>query len=91
MSGVIIFTSIAFSISIILSITNYYLNREVEKIEKVLSLLPGYNCGACGFNGCHDMASNIINNGTDPRRCKKLNDEEYIVIEKYVNRYKLRK
>ncbi len=26
------------------------------RVEKVTSLLPGYNCGGCGFPGCSGMA-----------------------------------
>lgn len=30
---------------------------EDPRIEEVESHLPGANCGACGFNGCHDFAT----------------------------------
>lgn len=30
---------------------------EDPRIEEVESYLPGANCGACGFNGCHDFAT----------------------------------
>lgn len=30
---------------------------EDPRIEEVEALLPGANCGGCGFNGCHDFAT----------------------------------
>lgn len=84
MSGIIIFTSIAFVISIILASTNYYLNREDKRVEQVKLLLPGYNCGSCGFTGCHDMADNIVNNGADPKRCKPMRVEQYKRLNEYL-------
>ena len=29
------------------------------RIEEVAALLPGANCGGCGFAGCSDLAKNI--------------------------------
>ena len=31
--------------------------KEDERIALVEALLPGANCGACGFKGCHDFAT----------------------------------
>lgn len=57
MIGILIMGFIAFILSVIL------VNLEVRmnaKKKKILSLLPGYNCGTCGFGGCSDMADAII-------------------------------
>ncbi|MBC7085791.1 MAG: hypothetical protein H5T43_05435 [Methanomethylovorans sp.] len=29
-------------------------------MDKILSLLPGYNCGGCGFKQCRDFAAQIV-------------------------------
>ncbi|MBO4490782.1 MAG: RnfABCDGE type electron transport complex subunit B [Lentisphaeria bacterium] len=39
------------------------------KVEKVRELLPGANCGGCGFAGCADLADAIVNRGISPSRC----------------------
>lgn len=31
-----------------------------EKIEKLIDVLPGANCGACGFAGCNDYATALV-------------------------------
>lgn len=32
-----------------------------ERIENILDILPGANCGGCGFPGCSGLASAIVN------------------------------
>ena len=34
-----------------------------ERVEKITELLPGANCGACGFAGCADYADAVVNKG----------------------------
>ncbi len=44
-----------------LGLANQFLAVEVdERVEKVTSLLPGYNCGSCGYPGCSGMAEAIV-------------------------------
>lgn len=38
--------------------------KEDGRIGEVESLLPGANCGACGFNGCHDFAVRCVTRGS---------------------------
>jgi len=40
-----------------------------EREEKILSVLPGANCGACGFAGCSAYASAIVSEGADINLC----------------------
>jgi Na+-translocating ferredoxin:NAD+ oxidoreductase RNF subunit RnfB len=40
-----------------------------ERIGKVREMLPGANCGACGFSGCDGMAEAIVNDGVPASRC----------------------
>jgi Na+-translocating ferredoxin:NAD+ oxidoreductase RNF subunit RnfB len=44
------------------------------RIEQVESLLPGSNCGACGYAGCRAYAEALIG-GTDPTLCKPGGEE----------------
>ena len=47
MQGVIYFTLIAFTLSILIVILNTKLNHKNEKEQIISKMLPGYNCGAC--------------------------------------------
>ena len=42
--------------------------KEDERIAKVREMLPGANCGACGFSGCDGLAA-IVNEGIHTNRC----------------------
>lgn len=53
-----------------------------ERIEKVKELLPGANCGACGFSGCDGMAEAIVNDGVHPSKCPVSNQEIVSAISK---------
>ncbi len=43
---------------------------EDPRIEKVTSLLPGANCGGCGYAGCADYARAIVEKGAPPNLCR---------------------
>lgn len=40
-----------------------------EKVSKVEEILPGANCGACGFPGCSGYAEGIVNEEADITLC----------------------
>ncbi len=43
---------------------------EVEpKVEEILSVLPGANCGACGQPGCAGFAEAVVNGDVKPNAC----------------------
>ena len=45
-----------------LGIADKFLSVEVdERIEKVSSMLPNYNCGSCGYAGCSGLAEALVN------------------------------
>lgn len=45
-------------------------------MDNILSLLPGYNCGSCGFKQCRDFASQITDAAT-LMRCPFLEREMF--------------
>lgn len=44
--------------------------KEDERVTTVTSMLPGYNCGSCGYPGCSGMANALVNKETDKFLCK---------------------
>ncbi|MBT8042401.1 MAG: RnfABCDGE type electron transport complex subunit B [Pontiella sp.] len=40
-----------------------------ERIEKVEELLPGANCGGCGYAGCADFAKAVVAEKATPGQC----------------------
>ncbi len=46
-----------------------------EKVEKVSEMLPGANCGGCGYAGCSDLARAIVEGKADPSLCSPGGEE----------------
>ena len=45
------------------------------KQEKTSKLLPGANCGVCGFSGCHGMAEALFEGKIDSMACPVADEE----------------
>jgi len=71
--------------------------KEDPKLEEVLAVLPGVNCGACGYPGCSGYASSVAEGKAQPNRCTvggsdvakkiaKIMDVEAKEVEKCVAR-----
>ncbi len=48
---------------------------EDKRLEKLVSLLPGTNCGACGQPGCRAFAEALLNDQAVPAGCSVSSDE----------------
>ncbi|MBL7016084.1 MAG: RnfABCDGE type electron transport complex subunit B [Kiritimatiellales bacterium] len=46
------------------------------RIETVTDMLPGANCGGCGYAGCADFAKAIVENGNAPSQCPVASSED---------------
>ncbi|MFC1668206.1 RnfABCDGE type electron transport complex subunit B [Chlamydiota bacterium] len=42
---------------------------EDDRIEKLTSILPGANCGVCGFPGCRSLAKSIVSHTSTVNAC----------------------
>jgi Na+-translocating ferredoxin:NAD+ oxidoreductase RNF subunit RnfB len=84
MPGIVIITTIAFILSIFISIVNYFINTKDTHIKKVEELLPGYNCNACGFGTCYGMAEKALNNKDNIVKCRFLKEDQIKEIKDYI-------
>lgn len=65
------------SVAIVLTITGtllslifHYFGRKSQGAEKrITNLLPGMNCGQCGYPGCSAYARALVNNKEQPSLC----------------------
>lgn len=46
-----------------------------DRIDSVRELLPGANCGGCGYPGCDGLAAAIVEDGADITSCAPLSKE----------------
>lgn len=68
-----------------LGVADKYLKVEADvRVEKVTSLLPGYNCGGCGFPGCSGMAEALVTGDMDHIACKPCKAEKRQEIVDYL-------
>ena len=56
--GVLVLAGLGLILGFLLALAAKFLHvQEDPRIKKVEDMLPGANCGACGYAGCHDLAS----------------------------------
>lgn len=68
---ILIFLALGLIAGILLSIASKALAVETdEKTDEISRILPGANCGACGYAGCADYAKAVSLNGESPTLCK---------------------
>jgi Na+-translocating ferredoxin:NAD+ oxidoreductase subunit B len=68
-----------------LGVADKYLKVEAdERVETVTGLLPGYNCGGCGFPGCSGMAEALVSKDMDHIACKPCKPDKRQEIIDYL-------
>ena len=50
------------------------------RIEEITALLPGANCGGCGYAGCADYARAIVEDGVSPSNCAVVDENNFLKI-----------
>jgi len=79
MIGVICFTIITFVLSLLIVLLNEYLFKRKSKSDKLLELLPGYNCGGCGYGSCTGMSTELLKDKSVIVKCKLIKNKEEIL------------
>ena len=68
--SVIAVSSIGLLCAIMLTIVSKLMDVPVDEcVAKIRDILPGANCGACGFAGCDGYAEGLVNDGAKTNRC----------------------
>ena len=58
--------------------------RSDSRVEDVLALLPGYNCGGCGNPGCAGMAAKLVAGESEIEQCAPSKPDAKEAIRKYL-------
>ncbi len=56
-----------------------------EREATVTAMLPGYNCGSCGYPGCSGLAAALVNKETDTVNCRPCKSDQRAKIVDYLN------
>ena len=86
-TAVIICLVVAALLGLLLSVASKFLKVEQdERIDQVASMLPGYNCGACGKAGCAAFAEALVT-GEAPAvsGCKVIKPDNKQAIKDYLD------
>lgn len=71
LASTIVMTTTAFIFAIILSILNKILTVKVdEKFAELRKVLPGVDCGACGYPSCDAFTKAVLSGKAPPDGCK---------------------
>lgn len=86
-NAILALVAIGAVLGLILGIANMYLVvEEDERIGVVTEMLPGANCGGCGYPGCSGFASALVEGeATKVSSCAVSNPETKDKIVKYLN------
>lgn len=88
MIGVLIITISAFIIGIILVVVDHSMNEKQNHKAQFLELLPGYNCGVCGFGGCQGMSEAMCENIENYKKCRLLKADKLEKMKQYIDSIK---
>ena len=82
-----ILLAVAAVLGILLAIASKYLQVEQDsRIDKVVELLPGYNCGACGKAGCAAFGEAVVAGEVKTiSACKVIKPEKKQAIKDYLD------
>ncbi|MGI6087236.1 MAG: RnfABCDGE type electron transport complex subunit B [Kiritimatiellia bacterium] len=70
LNAVMVLGGLGIFCGVLLGLVSHYFGVEEDpRVAGVLELLPGANCGACGFAGCADFARAIVTQGAPVNQC----------------------
>ena len=58
--------------------------EEDTRVEDVLAMLPGYNCGGCGNPGCAGMAQQLVEGSIAVEMCRPCKADQREKIAAYL-------
>ena len=87
LSALICFASISVILGLILAFASKIFNVKTDKrIEKITEILPGANCGGCGFTGCSSFAKAIVNDDATISDCTSCTNKTISEISEILGR-----
>ena len=73
-------------LGLILGIADKYLKVEMDpRLETLITMLPGFNCGACGSPGCAGLADEIMEGTNKLKACPPLKPDAEAAIREYLS------
>jgi Na+-translocating ferredoxin:NAD+ oxidoreductase RNF subunit RnfB len=74
-AGILGGVGFGFAVLIALAHRRFYVFED-PRIDGVVALLPGNNCGACGYPGCRGFAEQVVSGKVAPAGCTVMNADQ---------------
>ena len=73
-------------LGLVLAVADKYLSvKEDERVTTVTGMLPGYNCGACGYAGCSGLANGLVTGEVSTvGSCRPCKPDQRAKIKEYL-------
>ena len=76
MIDVVMLTVVGVLMALAIGLVVKYFGAKADPLaEKLGELMPGANCGGCGFAGCGDYANAMATGKAKPGNCPSMSDE----------------
>lgn len=85
--AILVMLAVALVMALVIALVNRYLKvAEDPRKEETVKLLPGANCGGCGYPGCAGFADALVNGETKKvTGCVVIKKEAAAKIVEYLN------
>jgi RnfABCDGE-type electron transport complex B subunit len=85
MQAVLVLGGVCLVFGVFIAAANARLRVEEDpRIDAVVEMLPGSNCGACGFAGCRSFAEGLVDGKAQPATCTQMTPETTSGVASYL-------
>lgn len=72
LNAIVMMIVLGAALGLLLGIAGKFFHVEIDtRVEQITDMLPGLNCGACGFPGCEGLANALVSGeAKSPTLCK---------------------
>ena len=85
LAAVLILSATGLTFAVLIALANRKLQVwEDPRIDAVTAMLPGANCGACGFPGCRAFAESTVGGSAKPSQCNVATPDAAAAIAAYL-------
>ncbi len=85
--GVLIFIAVGAILGLLLGVADHFFTvKEDPRIAELHGLLPGINCGTCGYPGCKEMAQGMLKGEVlKVSQCRPSRPDARAAIKEYLD------
>lgn len=84
---VLVLAAVAFIIGFLLAVAGrVFFVKKDERIDEITGLLPGANCGGCGYAGCQSYAEALVKDDAPCDKCKAVEAKNLEEIAKILGK-----